>query len=108
MTFDFYSGLLKHYISDENYIDILWMKDNLIDDAVILTTPEISTAIYPISYNYVADYAFSPNEDLNRLFRYPCSYKGVREQHRITHVYKPESLCPDIQLISNDVYVYTS
>jgi hypothetical protein len=101
-----YSGLLKYYISDENYADLLWIRDNLPNDSVILATPEISTAIYPIAHKYVADYAFAPDEDLERLLRYPCSYKGVKDENDITHIYRPENPCVDIQLVSNGVYIY--
>jgi hypothetical protein len=106
-TADLYSGLLKHYINDDNYLDILWMRDNLPEDSVVLGSAEISTAIPPIAHKFIANYAYSPISDLTRLLQYPCSFEGVRVQYSVTHVYKPGTECNGITLINNDVYSYS-
>lgn len=105
-SFSLYSNLMKHYITDDDYQNILWMRDNLPDDAVVLATPEVSSAIYPIAHKFVADYAFSPKQELERLLQNPCSYESIRSYYGITHVYSPGSVCSKISLIDNHVYEY--
>ena len=83
------------------------MRDNLPEDAVVLATPEISTAIYPIGHRFVANYAFSPNQDLERVMNHPCSYSVTVSQHGITHVYSPPMVCEGISLLEHNTYQYT-
>jgi hypothetical protein len=105
-TVDLYSGLLKHYITDSDYESIIWMRDNLADGSVILATPEISTAIPPIAHKFIANYAYSPIQNLNRLLQYPCSFEGIRLQYGITHVYNPGTQCTEITFLGEGTYLY--